>query len=158
MCLHKLFSSWIWMRLPNINKWRNSISTKRLFMIFNMWRLEQDGHFETTCFGDKKYYCILIKISSFLPGIGIWPHFVMTLFNKVALMHPISNAFSWMKIYKFTSSLKFVPKGSIDNIPALVQIEAWHRPGNKPLHEPMMVRLLAHISVTWPQWVKHCGS
>ena len=26
-------------------------------------------------------------------------------------------------------SLKFVPEGPINNIPALVQIVAWHRPG-----------------------------
>ena len=51
-------------------------------------------------------------------------------------------------------SLKFVPKGSINNIPALVQIMAWHRPGDKPLSEPMMVSLPTHICVTWPQWVK----
>ena len=38
-------------------------------------------------------------------------------------------------------SLKFVPKGSINNIPALVQIMAWRRPGDKPLSEPMMVNL-----------------
>ena len=30
-------------------------------------------------------------------------------------------------------SLKFLPKGLINNIPALVQIIAWRRPGNKPL-------------------------
>ena len=35
-------------------------------------------------------------------------------------------------------SLKFVPKGPIDNIPALVQILAWHWTGDKPLSEPMM--------------------
>ena len=29
--------------------------------------------------------------------------------------------------------LKFVPKGPINNIPALVQIMAWRRPGDKPL-------------------------
>ena len=51
-------------------------------------------------------------------------------------------------------SLKFVPKGPINNIPALVQIMAWRRPGNKPLSEPIMVRLLTHICVTQPQWVK----
>ena len=51
-------------------------------------------------------------------------------------------------------SLKFVPKGPIDNIPAWVQIMAWHRPGDKPLSEPMMVRLPTHICVTRPQWVK----
>ena len=50
-------------------------------------------------------------------------------------------------------SLKFVPKGPINNIPALVQIMAWCRSGDKPLSEPMMVSLLAHICVTRPQWV-----
>ena len=51
-------------------------------------------------------------------------------------------------------SLKFVPKGPINNIPSLVQIIAWRRPGDKPLSEPMMVCLLTHICVTRPQWVK----
>ena len=50
-------------------------------------------------------------------------------------------------------SLKFVPKGPINNIPALVQIMAWHRPGDKPLSEPILVCLLTHICVTRPQWV-----
>ena len=50
-------------------------------------------------------------------------------------------------------SLKFVPKGQINNIPALVRIMAWRRPGDKPLSEPMMVGLLTHICVTRPQWV-----
>ena len=50
-------------------------------------------------------------------------------------------------------SLKFVPKGPINNIPALVQIMAWCRSGDKPLSEPMMVSLLTHICVTRPQWV-----
>ena len=51
-------------------------------------------------------------------------------------------------------SLKFVSKGPINNIPALVQIMAWRWPGDKPLSEPMMVRLLTHICITRPQWVK----
>ena len=50
-------------------------------------------------------------------------------------------------------SLKFFPKGPINNTPALVQIMAWRRPGDKPLSEPMMVRLPTHICVTRPQWV-----
>ena len=38
--------------------------------------------------------------------------------------------------------MKFVHKGQINNIPALVQIiMAWLRPGDKQLFEPMMVRL-----------------
>ena len=50
-------------------------------------------------------------------------------------------------------SLKFVPKGLINNIPALVRIMAWRRPGDKSLSEPVMVSLLTHICVTRPQWV-----
>ena len=50
-------------------------------------------------------------------------------------------------------SLKFVPKGSINNIPAMVQIMAWCRPGDKPLSEAMIVSLLMHICITRPQWV-----
>ena len=50
-------------------------------------------------------------------------------------------------------SLKFVPKGPINNIPSLVQILAWRRSGDKPLSEPMMVTLSTHICVTRPQWV-----
>ena len=35
-------------------------------------------------------------------------------------------------------SLKFVPRSSIDNKPALVQVMAWCRTGDKPLPELMM--------------------
>ena len=49
--------------------------------------------------------------------------------------------------------MKFVPKGPINNNPALIQIMAWRPPGDKPLSEPMMVRLLTHMCVTRPEWV-----
>ena len=45
-------------------------------------------------------------------------------------------------------SQKFVPEVQINNIPALVQIMAWRRPGDKPFSEPMMVRLLKHWHAT----------
>ena len=35
-------------------------------------------------------------------------------------------------------SLKFVPVGQINNIPAMVQIMAWRRPGDKLLSGPMI--------------------
>ena len=50
-------------------------------------------------------------------------------------------------------SLQFVPKRSINNSPTLAQIMAWRRPGDKPLSEPMMIRLSTHICVTRPQCV-----
>ena len=45
-------------------------------------------------------------------------------------------------------------KGPINHLPALVQIMVWHRPGDKPLSEPMMVRLPIHIYATRPWWIE----
>ena len=67
-----------------------------------------------------------------------------------------SNGFSWNENVwiAINISLKFVPRGLINYIPTLVQVMAWRRPGDKPLSEPMMVRLPMHICVTRPQWIK----
>ena len=73
-------------------------------------------------------------------------HFTDDIFKRIFVNENI-----WIPI---TISQKFVPKGSINNIPALVRIMAWRRPGDKPLSEPMMVNLPTHICITWPQWVK----
>ena len=37
-------------------------------------------------------------------------------------------------------SLKFVPRSPVDNKPALVQVMAWRRTGDKPLPEPMITQ------------------
>ena len=50
-------------------------------------------------------------------------------------------------------SLKFDPKDRNNNNPALIQIMALRRPGDKPLSEPMVGSLLTHMCVTRPQWV-----
>ena len=73
-------------------------------------------------------------------------HFPDDIFKCIFLNE---NARTLIKI-----SLKFVPHGPINRIPALVQIMAWRQSGDKPLSEPMMVSLLTHICVTRPQWVK----
>ena len=67
-----------------------------------------------------------------------------------------SNAFSWMKTYKFRLRFHWslFPRVQLNIFPTLIQIMAWRRPGDKPLSEPMMVILLTHICVTRPQWVK----
>ena len=52
-------------------------------------------------------------------------------------------------------SLKFVPNDLIKNIPALLQMMAWRRSGDKPLSERMVVRLPTYIYVTRPHWVKY---
>ena len=73
-------------------------------------------------------------------------HFADDIFKRIFFNE---NVWISLKI-----SLKFVPKGPIINIPALVQIMAWRRSGDKPLSEPMMASLPTHICVTRPQWVK----
>ena len=75
-------------------------------------------------------------------------HFPDDIFKCIFLNENI-----WISI---KISLKFVYKGPINNISALVQIMAWRRPGDKPLSEPMMVNLPTHICVTRPKWVKVC--
>ena len=72
-------------------------------------------------------------------------HFADDIFKWIFLNENV-----WISII---ISLKFVPRGPINNIPTLVQIMAWRRPGYKPLSEAMVLRLLTHICVTRPQWV-----
>ena len=72
-------------------------------------------------------------------------HFIYAIFKWIFLNENV-----WIPI---KISLKFVPQGPINDIPALVQIMAWRQPGDKPLSGPMMVRLPMHICVTRPQWV-----
>ena len=64
-----------------------------------------------------------------------------------------------MKMYviRLKVSLKFVPKGPNNNIPALVKVMAWHGTSSKPLSEPIMVRSPMHISVARPQRVNVGG-
>ena len=72
-------------------------------------------------------------------------HFADDMFKCIILNENV-----WILI---EISLKFVPKGSINNNPALFQIMAWRRPGDKPLSKPRMISLPTHICVTRPQWV-----
>ena len=97
----------------------------------------------------------LIHPDNQLPGIKWWNtlrqrqdgrHFPDDDFKRIFLNENV-----WISI---DISLKFIPKGPIDNIPALVQIMAWRRSGDKPLSEPMLVKLWTHICVTRPQWAK----
>ena len=99
------------------------------------------------------------------PGymISYWMHASGTRLYRFTL-RPRQNGRKFPDIFKpiflkenisisMTISRKFVSKGPINNTPALVQIMARCRPGDKPLSEPMMVILLTHICVTRPQWV-----
>ena len=91
--------------------------------------------------------------------ILFWPRCVNTLRPRQNCHHFADDTFNRIFVNEnvrisIKFSLKFVPKGPINNILASVQIMAWRRPGDKPLSEPVMVSLLTHICVTLPQWVK----
>ena len=94
------------------------------------------------------YVCVFVHCESFntLRSRQDGGHFPDDVFKCIFL-----NENAWISI---KISLRFVPKGPINNIPALIQIMAWRRSGDKPLSEPMMVKLPTRICVTRPQWVK----
>ena len=96
--------------------------------------------------------------------VGMWQYTSIMLFsssNFHVLTHEAET--KWTQLYRwhfqmhFTEwkymnfedfikiSQKFVPRGPINNISALVQVMAWRRPVDKTLSEPMMVSLLMHI-------------
>ena len=77
-------------------------------------------------------------------------HFADDIFKCIFLNENI-----WILIQ---ISLEFVPKGPINNFPALVQIMACRQPGDNPLSELMMASLLTHICVTRLQWVNNLSS
>ena len=54
------------------------------------------------------------------------------IFNRIFLNENV-----WISI---KISLKFLPKAPIVHKPALVQVMAWHRTGDKPLPEPMLTQ------------------
>ena len=77
----------------------------------------------------------------------------MNVFRLAYLSAAICNFVNENVWISLKISLKFVLKLQIDNIPAVILIMAWARPGDKPLSEPMLYNLLTPICVTLPQWV-----
>ena len=139
LSLHLEFLSPFW------TLWR--LYWAKQYTIIKTLRLRQNGRH----FADDILKCIFL-MKMYGLWLTHWGRDKMAAFSQTTL----SNAFSRMEILEFSTknSLKFVPKDLINNIPALVLIMAWRRPGDKPLAEPMLVRSLTHICATRPQWVK----
>ena len=115
------------------------------------------GHdyYVTIQYKHPSVYSVVHAIYDFIEGLK-------KTFNTLRLRqngrHFPNDIFKWIFFNEnvwisINISLKFVPRGSINNIPTLVKVMAWRQPGDKPLSEPMMVRLPMHICVTRPQWV-----
>ena len=85
-------------------------------------------------------------------SIFVQPHWILviTLRPRQNGRHFADDVFKCIflnEIYEFhlRFQLNFVPEVPVNNIPALVQIMAWRRSGDKPLSEPIMGSLLMHI-------------
>ena len=105
------------------------------------------SHYPSQCWPDRHMALLLSQLLNTLRQRRNEQHFADDIFKRIFF-----NENAWISI---KISLKFVPKGPINNIPALVQIMAWRRSGDKPLSEPMMVSLPTHICVIRPQWIKN---
>ena len=105
----------------------------------------QPGSLVPTCLANCGAVFFITPLNTLRPRQNGY-HFPDDIFKCIFLNEKVS--------FLINISLKYVPKCSSNNIPALVQIMVWCRPGNKPLSEPMMVSFPTHICVTRPQWVK----
>ena len=118
--------------LSRIHNWQQSYY-KRLFSIFKASNVEHNS-----IWWRHRVFNTLIPRQN-------GRHIADDIINCIFLNENV-----WLSI---KISTKFVPKDQINDIPALVWLMAWRLPGDKPLSEPMMVRLPTHICVTRPQWV-----
>ena len=75
-------------------------------------------------------------------------HFADNVFKSIFLNENV-----WILII---IALKYVPEGPNNNIPALVQIMAWRRSGDKPLSEPMIVYWCIYASFGFNELMGEC--
>ena len=105
-----------------------------------------------------RYRKNVIKETTGYQALSLSRRFVNTLRPRRSRRHFADDGFRYIFLNEniwitIKISLKFIVMGPINDIAALVQIMAWRRPGDKPLFEAMMDRLLTHICVARPQWV-----
>ena len=130
-----LFMEW------NLNQLRRSTNFRFHVMVFSCKSEGQRWWYYASCFHDE---LLCLTLNTLRPKQN-GRRFADDTFKRIFVNENVRIS---IKI-----SLKFAPKGPINNNPALVQIMAWRRSGDKPLSEPIMVSLLTHICVTRPQWV-----
>ena len=100
----------------------------------------------------------MTALTSLMAAIWFWPQCVNKLRLRQKGRHFADDIFKCIFLNENVwipnkILLRFILKGPINDIPALVQIMAWRRPGIKPLSEPIKVSLPTHICVNLLQWV-----
>ena len=95
-----------------------------------MFRIDGDSNLVTNMGERGKTYTNMVCIKTLRSRRN--GHFADDIFKCIFLNENV-----WISIQIW---LKFVPKGSVDNKPALVQVMAWRRSGDKPLPEAMLTQ------------------
>ena len=132
--------NWPWLLFELLGQWKWWKELEKIGISFH----QLVNKIYMCCFAEKIYQ-LTMQLFNILRPRQFGRHFP-DIFQRIFVNENI-RILIWI-------SLTFVPRVPIDNKPALVQDVAWCRPGDKPLSEPMMLRLPTHICVTWPQWVK----
>ena len=134
-----IFNVWVTYFMWNI-KWYLWNSTQNILPIF--WKklfLQNVEFLRALRFKSRDTFLRCPEAETKWPTFR-WGQFQRIFFNK--------NVWIAIKI-----SLKFVPKGPMNKIPAMIQIMAWRRSGDKPSSYATLISLPTHICVTRPQWV-----
>ena len=111
------------------------------------------------CYQERSMYICMLEMIKTYRRLNLCTDGINTLRPRQNCSHFADDTFKHIFVNEnvrisIKISLKFVPNGPINNIPALVQIMAWRRPGDKPSSETMIFCLPTHVCVTRPQWVK----
>ena len=155
--LSKQLKCWSF-EMPSCSLWCHGNEKSRLCMTSLLW-----GKFVCECTRGQLCVKYCRVLSSSHCGNKWWDRFLYyfnTLRPRTNGCHFTYDSFKCIFLNKILIKipLKFDLMGPTNNIPASVQIMAWHRPGYKPLSEPMMVSLLKQVCITQPQWVKGIGT
>ena len=132
---------------PHKGQWREALMFSFIYAWINDWvnnreagdLKRQRGHYDVIVMGNDRLSGWMMACFSTLRQWQNGCHYADDRFKFNFLNENI-----WISI---KISLKFVPRW-INDSQALVTLMAWRRSGDKPLSEPMMVRLPTHICVT----------
>ena len=130
----------------------NGSSCVLKFIWFGIWWLEV---YRMTTKHMVKLRSYVNNLSYHMIAIGMWQfHTLRPRKSGRHFSDDIFKCISFNEEFEFRLRCHWNLFIGSSNIPALVQTMGRRRPGFKPLSEPIVVNLVTHICITWPQWDK----
>ena len=122
----------------------------------------------TLCVSDTAW-CVTVCITTTVPGTvsSIMIAMMTTVPGTVCQITTHNDVIKWKHFPRYWPFVRGIHRSPVRwisltkasdaeiwcDIPALVEVAVWRRPGDRPVSEPVMARLLTHICVIRPQWV-----